>query len=212
MKTVVLDLDEVCSRTRPRFIQEINNRHGLSISNSRLYNRYIDIPEIKNEYIDEVEQYIKENPSIYADMTPIAGSAEATQILNPEYEIKIVSNRFSSDWLSPKVRDAVFEETKDWLDKHQYRYDDIVYPVPERKVDVDGDIHIDDRPEHITDATDRGRLGILFMRPHNFRDTPRGCWNAKEHSNFQSNELVQNASDQWDIITKYLQAEQTESN
>ena len=200
---IALDLDGVCSKTRYGFIKEISNIYNLNISKDRLYNRRLRIPQISENYSEAVLKIINSDPSVYSRMNPIKGSALASRTLNRSYKIKIVSNRFSKEWLDPETRQEVFEHTRKWLDSNDFSYDEVVNPIEGDKSDIPADVFIDDTPEVIRSIDDEV-LKITYIRPHNINHIPYNCWNAAKYAHKCAEDLVQNPQKQWSLITEYL--------
>lgn len=200
--TIALDLDGVCSKTRPEFLDKIRNIYNISIPQERLYRRNLIIPEITQSYGKEVSDIVRQDPSVYEELDKIEGSKIATEVLSKNYEIKIVSGRFSNGWLDNKTREKVYRSTKKWLDNRGYEYDKILNPIDSKK-EVKADVFIDDSPEVISDVSTKS-YSILFLRPHNTNNTPRTCWNAAKSVGDKKSILADNSRKQWKIIEKHL--------
>lgn len=200
---IALDLDGVCSKTRYGFIKEIGDLYDLEIPRDRLYNRRLEIPQISESYSDAVLRIVRSDPSVYSRMNKIKGSALATRTLSRSYDIKIVSNRFSQGWLDSETRQNVLSETKKWLDRNNFAYDEVFNPIEGDKSDISADVFIDDTPEVIQDA-DSEMLKIICIRPHNMNHIPHNCWSAAKFDNRRASDLAQEPQKQWSHITKHL--------
>jgi 5'(3')-deoxyribonucleotidase len=203
--TIALDLDGVCSKTRPGFLDKIRNIYNISIPQKRLYRRNLMIPEITQSYGKEVSDIVRRDPSFYEELDKIEGSKIATEVLSKNYEIKIVSSRFSTDWLDDKTRKKVYKSTKKWLDDKGYEYDEIINPIDAKK-EVKADVFIDDAPEVISDVSTKS-YSILFLRPHNTNNIPRTCWNATKSVGDNQSILADNSKKQWKIIENHLKSD-----
>lgn len=203
--TIGLDLDSVSAKTRDAFLKRIEDVHDIEISRKVLYGTNPDLPQIGSDYSTEVQNIVEEDLHIYDDMEPISGAPRATKILGHRYDINIVTHRVSTGWLTEERRDEMRDISERWLDRQGFNYDTFVYPVPEDKHETGVDILIDDRFYNVLELNrQEGKMGILFLRPHNIQNIPNDVWTAANVSNHTAEELAQNPSRQWSIITNTL--------
>jgi 5'(3')-deoxyribonucleotidase len=203
-RTISLDLDGVSTRTRDAFLSHIEKEYNISISRDVLYGTDPQIPGTDLKYGEAVQEIASNTLDVYKHMDPIPGASDSTLALSREYNIKIVTHRVSENWLPKDRREEMKDISITWLEDNKFYFDDFVYPTPDEKTDVDADIYIDDRPQIIEKVDDKGREGILFLRPHNTKYIPNSVTSAAEFSDYTVNNLSSNPDLQWSIITEKL--------
>lgn len=203
---IILDLDGVCAKTRQSFLSRIEDIYGVEISNSILYGSNPEIEEISSDFGSEVKKICSESLEIYRDMDAIPGSPEATRRLSRRYNIRIVSHRVKDSWLDQQRKQRMREISIKWLRDNQIAFDEFVFPTPEDKSDISGDIYIDDRPRILKSVNDshKDASKVLFLRPHNIRNIPESSWTASELSSEMPGEIARNPRKQWKLVTEHL--------
>lgn len=203
-KKIAIDLDGVCVKTRETFLDYIEDEYNIQISRNILYGTNPDIPETDIDFSTAVKSIVKESFNVYENMCPISGSVRSLRMLNREYQILIATHRVSENWLSEDRLLEMKDITQDWLDKHDFVYDDFIYPTPENKSDIESDIFIDDRPSIIKNVNkDKNKEGILFLRPHNIQNISN-IKNPTMFSTYSAQSLANNPKNQWSIIVDKL--------
>lgn len=203
-ETIALDLDGVSTRTRDAFLSYIEEEYNISISRDVLYGTDPEIPGTDLKYGDAVQEIASDSLDVYKDMDPIPGAPDSTLALSREYNIEIVTHRVSKNWLSKDRREEMKDISIKWLKNNNFYFDKFVYPTPDEKTDVNADIYIDDRPQIVESANEKGKYGILFLRPHNTRYIPNNVSSAAKFSDYTVDSLASNPDLQWSIITEKL--------
>lgn len=209
---IAIDIDGVCSKTRPYFSNIISEEYNVDISKEQLYKRYIDLNGDR-AYGDLVEKIVTENAEAYYSVPKISGSSFATQtfLYNHNHHITLLSSRFSKAWLNTDIRNSIYDWTKKWLKKNQIAYDDIPYPTPEYKYkweNIDSiDVFIDDKPsvlKRVKHNTENVYV-ILFNRPHNISiDIPQYLQIDSTYATMSRKEYAQNPRKQWEDIVTFV--------
>lgn len=203
-KSISIDLDGVCVKTRDAFLSEIEDKHNITISRDVLYGTNPDIPDTDLSFSEAVQNIVKDSFDIYSEMKPMSGAPRSTNMLSREFQIKIVTHRVSENWLSEDKRIEMMNITKKWLNRNNIVYDKFVYPTPEDKSNVESDIFIDDRPEIISKVAEKkNKRGILFLRPHNLENIS-SLTSADNLSSDSPQDLAKNPRKQWSVIVDSL--------
>lgn len=205
-RTIGLDLDGVCASSRKFFLSEISRKYDVDIPATSIYDRSPAIPKVDTTFGEEIDEIARTKVSQYRKVDAISGSAQATKTLSSVYDIKIISHRVSEDWLSKEQRESMEEVSKDWMNQNNITYDEFVSPTPGDKTDIEADIYIDDKPRVISNISSHpNKVGILFVRPHNFESIPRDAWVVSNYDESLSpQDLAKNPQRQWGIITDAL--------
>lgn len=94
-------------------------------------------------------------------MPPIDGSVDAVNKLYEEYRVILVSAR-------PRYTE---ESTIKWLKMHGYRYNELYIDIGEERVQIGGEVLIDDNPYTTVKFAERGGISIIYAQPWNNIDT-----------------------------------------
>jgi hypothetical protein len=107
-----------------------------------------------DEFMDVSQHLWRENPH---HIPPVEhGLRYSTGLLNDFHNVDIVTHRRGVD-----------QQLREWLDGYGIEYDNF-YVSDGHKSDIGNhDVHIDDSPNVVTDATTNGRVVMLVCRPYN---------------------------------------------
>lgn len=156
--TILCDMDGVLAQSTQYTLDRAAEDFGVSATEDEIREWDATVPGTNFDFGELVDQYYDENAEGYLlSMPPIDGAREALELFQEAgYTVKIVTHR-------PSRYDKY---NKAWLDKHEFPYDEYVDDAPQVKVEVTGDVLIDDYHENVKDAIDAGVFGVLIKRPH----------------------------------------------
>lgn len=202
---ILLDIDGVSAETREFFHGIIEDKYGIPLSPSRLKSSNPRIPEINSSYSEEVKSLVKNDITIYRDVEPTLGAAEATRKLSEEYKIYIVTHRVREKGWMPDRRSEMRDITVNWLKENGFEFDEFICPAPVEKADIEHSILIDDRSKNIKPSVSKNEsIGIMFLRSYNIMEIPRGCWVASAYRGEKHGDCVSKPDKQWSAITDAL--------
>lgn len=155
MKWINIDCDGVLADHSKVILEILSEKHGIDY-------KMEEWTSWDEQFTEEIsagsliaEAYSQYPYRYLLGMKTIPGSKECLERLYEYYNIRIVTHR------PLKFK----EETISWLDKYNFKYDDISFTENKYKNDCEGEVIIDDNPEVINNSNKD--YPILFLKQYN---------------------------------------------
>lgn len=158
-KRVLVDVDGTICQNLPRLCDYLELTYDITLRPEQVTEWSYEFDEIDKNIGDVFDSLFEERPEWYlSNLSPVEGSQRGLRELRANgYEVWIVTHRPAE----------THQLTKDWLEKCGFEYDKFVEQVPENKGKVPGAVLVDDYHQHVLDAAQVGKQGILMDHPYN---------------------------------------------
>ncbi len=169
-KTICIDIDGTLAHSIKNWLEILRDERGISRDVEELNNYKIE--EILGLQREEVLEIFRKVWNKYDEIEVISNAPEVISRLRNKYTINIMTGSVAKD-----------NELKAWLEINRIPYDNFLHLQKEsEKLEINGDIFVEDNPEIALSFSKKGKKVILIERPWNKGYKNNGIEFAKDWS------------------------------